>query len=101
MSDPEAVLLDLRLKGLLDLDEQGELPHIEDLVRSRFLYARTDVSALVPAPGDNLWIESLPAGIIREAAARLRQMAASGVQNPETAQRALMMLYALAKEVPR
>jgi DNA repair exonuclease SbcCD nuclease subunit len=101
MSDPEAVLLDLRLKGLLDLDEQGELSHIEDVVRSRFLYAHTDVSALVPAPGDNLWIESLPAGIIREAATRLRQTAASGGQMAETVQRALMMLYTVAREVRR
>jgi DNA repair exonuclease SbcCD nuclease subunit len=97
----DAVLLDLSVQGLLDLNEQGELAHTEDLVRSRFLYGRMDVSALVPAPGDTLWIESLPAGIIREAATRLRQMAASGGPMAATVQQALMMLYMVAREVRR
>jgi DNA repair exonuclease SbcCD nuclease subunit len=99
--DPDAALLDLRLAGLLYSDEKEDLLAVEDLLAARFLYARLDASELHPAPEDDQWIQSLPAGILREAASRLQQRGLSGGQEAETAARALLELYRIAGEVGR
>lgn len=101
LTDPETLLLDLRLKGLIYSVEKDELRHLEDLIASRFLYARMDSSELLPSPEDNQWIEALPPGILQEAAARLQKMALSGGQNAQAASRALLELYTVAGEVNR
>lgn len=98
LTEPEMLLLDLRLKGLLYSEEKGELAHVDDLVNSHFLYARMEVSQLLPSPADNLWIESLPAGLLQEAAGRLQKTAVAGGRKGEVASRALLELYALAGE---
>ena len=99
ITEPEALLLDLRLKGLLYSEEKEELPHIEDIIATRFLYARIDASELLPCPEDTQWIESLPLGILQESAGRLQQMTLSGDQQAETASRALLELYKIVGEV--
>ena len=101
IDSPETFLLDLRLEGLLAAHEKQELLHIEDLVASRFLYARMDASGLLPSPDDAQWIESLPPGILREAAGRIQQTALSGGTGAKTASRALLELYTIAGEVGR
>ena len=101
IAEPEALLLDLNLKGLLYSEEKEELLHIEDIIATRFLYARMDASALLPYPEDTQWIESLPSGILQETASRLQQMTLSGGQEAETASRALLELYKIVGEVTR
>jgi DNA repair exonuclease SbcCD nuclease subunit len=95
---PEDALVDLYISGLLFADEQSELDHIQDILASRFLFARVNCMQLRPSPDDDRWIDVLPAGVLREAAARLRAMAADpgkDSQSGATASRALMELYAL------
>ena len=100
---PEHTLLDLKLMGLLHAEEQDELAHIKDILNSRFLFGQLDASDLRPSPDDDSWITAIPPGIVREAAARLRNMAASeedeAFQN--VAARALVELYAIAGEIRR
>jgi DNA repair exonuclease SbcCD nuclease subunit len=93
---PERSLIEVSLGGILTADGQAELDHIEQILQSRFLWARLDASRLRPSPEDDSWIENLPPGIIRDAAMRLR-----GREDvpPEVAARALMELYAMMGEV--
>jgi predicted phosphodiesterase len=95
-------LVQVRLSGLLFAEEAAEIQRIEEILRSRFLHGRVDASALVPAPTDDNWVTSLPRGFLRDAAAKLSEMA--NFQTDEnsrvTAARALRELYAMKKEVP-
>lgn len=95
---PEDVLIDLAISGLLFADERRELDHIRDILDARFLFARMNCLHLKPSPADDRWVEGLPSGVLREAVARLRTMAAASDADPRTAataSRALMELYAL------
>jgi DNA repair exonuclease SbcCD nuclease subunit len=95
IDSPEALLLDLRLKGVLYSEEKEDLLHLEDLIAWRFLYGRMDDSLLRPSHRDTQWIESLPTGILQEAAGRLQQMTLSSGREAEIASRALLELYAI------
>jgi len=104
--NPESMLLSLQLKGLLAVEDRDEIARIREILDSRFLFGRVDSSALRPSPEDNRWLDSLPPGIIQNAALRLQQMAAPQFgseppegASPEVASRALMELYALICEV--
>lgn len=106
IGDPGAALLEVRLRGLLFAADQHELGRIRELIGARFLFGRMDDSALRPAPGDQNWIETLPEGVLRETAARLRDLAGPGYEGarpegaaPEVAAQALTELYNLAVEV--
>jgi len=101
LANPETLLLDLRLKGLVHSSEKHELRHLEDLISSRFLYGRMDSSGLLPSPDDSQWIEALPPGILQEAASRLQQMTLSGSPTSQAASHALLELYTIAGEVIR
>jgi hypothetical protein len=57
-----------------------------------------DGSQLFPSPEDTQWIESLPVGILQEAAGRLQKVALSGGREAEIASRALLELYAIVGE---
>lgn len=97
-SDAGLTLVDVRLTGLMMAEERPETTHIEQILASRFLWGHLDESGLRPAPEDDNWLSSLPPGVIREAAGRLRETAdASGVP-AESAAMALMELYAIARE---
>ncbi|MCX5907983.1 MAG: DNA repair exonuclease [Deltaproteobacteria bacterium] len=98
LTDPGDLLLDLRLQGLLPADDQPELFFLEDLLPSRFLYARLEASNLRPSPEDNRWIDGLPPGVLRETARRLQKMAGSAGEAGEAASRALLELYAISGE---
>jgi len=88
----------LRLKGVIYSEEKEEMFHLEDIMASRFLYGRLDASQLLPSPEDSRWIESLPTGILQEAAGRLCHMTLSRGPEAEIASRALLALYAIAGE---
>ncbi|MFA4836889.1 MAG: DNA repair exonuclease [Dehalococcoidia bacterium] len=105
IGSPSSALLDLQIEGLIKAEDEAELRHISEIVASRFLYGRLDVSRVFPSPEDDTWIASLPAGIIREAGSRLQQLAAPNFvgtrpegATPEVASRALMELFAILRE---
>src|SRR5205823_8247988 len=79
-----------------------EIRRIEEILHSRFLHGRVEVNTLVPAPTDDNWITSLPRGFLRNAAAKLSEMANSQTDENSRviAARALRELYAMKKEVP-
>ncbi len=105
LENPGATLLDLRVAGLLCAQDRDELAHLEQILASRFLFGRIDATRLRPSPSDDSWIAGLPAGALRSAATRLRELAdpaCAGPRpegaSPEVACRALLDLYALASE---
>jgi len=94
----EKILLDVKLSGLFYADEVGEIKRIEEILNSRFLFGRLDLSNLIPAPEDENWIASLPAGIIRETGSRLKGLCdahGSSRVSQEVAARALTELFML------
>ncbi len=106
IDDPESTLADVKLSGVLFLDERDELLHIEDILASRFLYGRLDISGMIPSPDDDTWITNLPPGIIRETAIVLKNYCDpnfAGERPPwlsqQVATRALFEFYALASGV--
>ena len=99
LQGPENILLRLELTGILHPDDIQDLNGLEDVLLTRFLYARFDGSKLRPSPEDNTWIDNLPAGFVREAASRLHQIASSEREDAKIAARALLELYVISKEV--
>jgi DNA repair exonuclease SbcCD nuclease subunit len=106
LEHPESTLVELRLGGLLAAEDSGEVSRIDEILKSRFLFARLDASRLRPSPQDEGWLTRLPHGILRDVAAGLSDLADpqfSGPRpegaTPEVAARALLELYALAAEV--
>lgn len=99
--EPKTRLLDLELSGTLHASDIQELRNLEDIIHSRFLYSKMDSSRLRLAPEDSRWIDNLPAGFIREAASRLRDMASTDREESAAAARALLELYVLAEEARR
>ena len=99
MEDSAITLIEVRLAGLLMAEERAEVDRISQILDSRFLAGRLDISCLLPSPEDDSWLLGLPAGIIREAAHRLRGTADNPGPQSEIATRALMELYAIAGEV--
>lgn len=102
MENRETTLLEARLRGLLSAQERDELLRLQELLTAQFLYGRINAALLRPSPQDDSWLAGLPAGVIREAAVRLRELADPGYtsQRPEGASaevavRALLELYAL------
>jgi DNA repair exonuclease SbcCD nuclease subunit len=99
---PETTLLDVRLGGVLSPTERDALVHLEEMLASRFLWARLDTSQVRPTPDDENWIAGLPPGLLQDAASRLRFLtdpAHAGPRpeggSPEVAARALLELYAI------
>jgi len=99
LSNPDSTLLSMSLSGLITADEREELAHLEDILASRFVSGRLDVSRLLPSPEDESWLSGIPPGVVRDAAYRLRQTVAVGGESSTDAARALMALYSLALEV--
>ncbi len=106
LPDSDKTLLDLRIDGVLDQDDQAELTRLDELVQARFMYARVDSTGVVPSPGDQRWLESLPAGVVREAAQRLQALSdlahttdRPDYATPAVATRALVELYRMIQEV--
>jgi len=102
LPEPAATLLELRLTGLLPPADRPELERLRELSASRFLWARLELSGLRPSPADGGWVEGLPAGLLRDAAAALAALADPAFAGtrpegatPEVAARALLELYAM------
>ena len=105
LENPASTLLELRIGGLLAAEDRSELTRIEEILSSRFLFARLDASRVIPSPEDENWVINLPAGIFHNVATRLRELADpqfAGERpegaSPEVASRALVELYALVTE---
>jgi hypothetical protein len=105
LENPSATLLDVRVAGLLSAQDHDELARIEEILASRFLFGRIDPTRLRPSPTDDSWIAGLPAGALREAATKLRELADPAYAGPrpegaapDVACGALLELYALASE---
>ena len=94
LPDPAATLLRLTLSGHLFPAETAILDWLHQR-SSAFLCLDIDHSALLPAPHDHSWADSLPPGVIRETALRLIQ------QNTPEARQALLHLNVIAREVAR
>jgi DNA repair exonuclease SbcCD nuclease subunit len=108
MADAASTLVEVRLAGVLPTVDQQELGHLQEILTSRFAWARLDSSGLRPSPGDDAWVANLPAGVLRDAAARLRALADpafSGPRpegaSPDVASRALLELYTILGGEPR
>ncbi len=102
MADAASTLLDIRLAGVIPPTDRQEMARLQEILAARFLWARLDTSGLHPSPDDDTWVANLPAGVVRETAARLRTLTdpAYGGQrpegaSPEVASRALLELYAV------
>lgn len=98
---PGSTLLDLRITGLLPTADREEVTRLLEILTSRFLWARLDVTRLRPSPDDEGWVAGLPTGILRDAAAKLRTLADPAHvgqrpegASPEVASLALLELYA-------
>jgi len=81
------------LSGVLVADERSEVEHIEQLLESRFLFGSLDAARLQPSPEDDGWIDGLPAGLVRDAAIRIRTDSSIP---PDLSARALIELYSIA-----
>lgn len=98
-------LLDLSLTGLLPAGEVRELHRLREILEARFFYHRMDHARLLPSPTDEQWISTLPAGVLRQTAERLRSYADPAFLDrppevsPEIAGRALLELCAISSEV--
>jgi DNA repair exonuclease SbcCD nuclease subunit len=108
MEGPGSTLLDVRLRGLLVTEDRGEVTRLEEILAAGFLWGRIDASGVRLAPGDQDWLNALPAGVMRDAGARLRELANPAFTDqrpegamPEVADRALLELYALMDEARR
>lgn len=101
MDATQSALIQIRLRGLLFADEAAEISRLEEIVCSRFLHGSVDASGLLPAPADEEWVSGLPAGFLRVAGIRLRELANSDSDSNKRAiaARALRDLYALKAEV--
>jgi hypothetical protein len=102
IADPAMTLLQLQIGGLLSPADRDALVHLEEVLRSRFPWARLDATHVRPAPEDESWVAGLPPGILRDAASTLRALgdpAYAGQRpdgaSPEVAARALLELYAI------
>jgi len=92
---PEETLLSVKLEGLLSPNSGAYLDRIEELLKARFFWGELDTTRLRVVPQDQEWIDKLPAGMLREVAARLLQLADPACTNrpdgatPEVAAMAL------------
>lgn len=99
---PEVTLLDVQISGLLSPADREAVVHLEEILASRFLWARLETTRVRPSPDDENWVAGLPTGILRDAAAKLRTLADPAYAgqrpegaSPEVASRALLELYAI------
>ncbi len=96
--EPGTTLLQVTLDGLLFPGGKALLDRASELLEARFLYGRLETGGLLPSPGDDAWVEGLPAGHLREAAQSLLERARLPGREGEIARLALLELYAAAGE---
>ena len=93
-------LVRLRLSGLLYAKDRAKLTDLDEILSTRFLYGSLHADRLIPAPEDDTWIETLPAGPLREAAEKIRDRAVNGadVDEKAVATQALIELFELKEQ---
>ena len=88
IAEPDRTLLEIRLSGVIRSNQLREVSRLRDIVGARFpILGRIDDAQLLPAPQDDGWTSTLPLGVLRDVATRLR------AQTTDEARRALMLLY--------
>jgi DNA repair exonuclease SbcCD nuclease subunit len=100
IEDPEKTLIRVRLGGILYSTDRPLLRSLEEVLTTRFLFGSLDSAQLIPAPEDDTWIETLPAGPIRETANELRELAINGRDDAgkAVATQALIQLFELQEK---
>lgn len=100
IESPGEALVRLRLDGLLYAADRAKLTGLDEILTTRFLYGALAMEKLVPAPEDDTWIETLPAGPLREAAEKIRNTAVHGSDADEKtiATQALIELFELKEK---
>ncbi|MBN1421287.1 MAG: DNA repair exonuclease [Planctomycetes bacterium] len=92
-------LLRVELRGTVPVDGLREVEAIREVLEARFLFGEIEASRLLPAPEDERWIESLPAGAIAAAARSiLAHATGEDAGGAAVAREALAILYAIARE---
>ncbi len=98
----DGTLLEARVAGLLFPGDEEELRRITELLATGFVFGRLDATRLLLAPEADGWLERIPPGPVRAAAARLRELSSSAYSEPrpeggtpKAAAQALLELYAL------
>ena len=94
IAEPSQTLIQLRISGIMNMEERPELEHIAQILESRFFWSDSDTSQLGASPTDRSWIDDLGPGIIQQAALRLLQLSDN---NSEVTKLALSRLYAIVK----
>ncbi len=94
MKNPERTLIQVRLSGILNMEDQSEVTHLQEILDSRFFWSDLDTSKLGAAPTDQTWIDDLGPGVIQETARRLLRSAGNEL---EVTQLALSQLYTIVK----
>jgi DNA repair exonuclease SbcCD nuclease subunit len=102
IKNPASVLVELRIGGVLAAADRDEMARLQEILASRFLFGRVEAARVRPSPEDQGWLVGLPAGVLHNAGARLRELADpafAGVRpegaTAEVAATALLELYAL------
>jgi DNA repair exonuclease SbcCD nuclease subunit len=75
VENPASTLVEVRVSGLVAAQDRDELARLDEILASRFLWGRVEASRIRPLPEDQDWLAGLPAGILREAGIRLRDLA--------------------------
>ncbi len=99
LTDPEHVLVRLRLSGTLGAAGFEALDALEEAASARFLLARVERDKVVPRPDSaQAWIAALPDGVARSVAERLLiQAGESDPHRRDVALAALARLTAMAR----
>ena len=101
LENPDSTLVDVTIHGILVAEERSDLDRIHEILDSRVLFYRLDVSGVRLSPEDENWLADLPPGILQTVAHRLQEWADPqfGGQrpegaSPEVASQALFELFA-------
>ena len=95
IDSPESTLVRVRLDGLLFASDRHDLKALEETLAILPMYGALSLEALIPAPEDDSWIESLPMGPLRETAIQLKETATQSRNTEEKAigSQALVQLF--------
>lgn len=96
----ERRLLRLRLTGVVDAETMLRLDRLRDILGHRYFFGELDESGLHVQPTADEMREAAGAGVLQDVLTKLRGETASGdVAVRAVAERALLLLYQIAREV--
>ena len=95
LPNPSRTLVRVRLSGFMRPDDREALEEILTLAETNFLWGEGDFRGLVPAPGDDRWVQELPEGLLRKVGEGVQ----GSDESVEVRTQALLELYGLLSEV--